>query len=121
VDRPVPSRGGPAPEGQQWDEFDFFEFRPSRIGPCGPCGTMNRTNLNRTGSSSNHYLRAISTILESVSSLPHLFGQAEPTLMPIMTRMLTSHDESTFISLTDLFLTFFFLIIYRKCVDTFGG
>jgi hypothetical protein len=40
-------------------------------------------------------LRAISTILESVSSLPHLFGQVEPTLMPIMTRMLTSDGQGT--------------------------
>lgn len=38
-------------------------------------------------------LRAISTILESVSSLPHLFGQVEPTLMPIMRRMLTSDGQ----------------------------
>jgi hypothetical protein len=41
-------------------------------------------------------LRAISTILESVSSLPHLFGQVEPTLMPIMRRMLTSDGQGTF-------------------------
>uniref|UniRef100_A0A0E0CKF1 Importin N-terminal domain-containing protein n=1 Tax=Oryza meridionalis TaxID=40149 RepID=A0A0E0CKF1_9ORYZ len=38
-------------------------------------------------------LRAISTILESVSSLPHLFIQIEPTLLPIMRRMLTSDGQ----------------------------
>lgn len=38
-------------------------------------------------------LRAISTILESISSLPHLFMQIEPTLLPIMRRMLTSDGQ----------------------------
>jgi hypothetical protein len=42
VDRPVPSRGGPAPGGQRWDGFDFFEFGPPWTGPCGPCGTVDR-------------------------------------------------------------------------------
>jgi len=34
-------------------------------------------------------LRAVATILESASSLPHLYVQLEPTLMPIMRKMLT--------------------------------
>lgn len=38
-------------------------------------------------------LRAISTILESVSRLPHLFPQIEPTLLPIMRRMLTTDGQ----------------------------
>ena len=38
-------------------------------------------------------LRAISTILESVSRLPHLFSQIEPTLLPIMRRMLTTDGQ----------------------------
>lgn len=38
-------------------------------------------------------LRAISTILESISSLPHLFIQIEPTLLPIMRRMLSSDGQ----------------------------
>ncbi|XP_075648721.1 importin beta-like SAD2 isoform X2 [Castanea sativa] len=38
-------------------------------------------------------LRAISTILESVSRLPQLFVQVEPTLVPIMRRMLTSDGQ----------------------------
>jgi hypothetical protein len=38
VDRPVPSRGGPAPGGQRWDMFSFFEFGPPRTGLCGPSG-----------------------------------------------------------------------------------
>ncbi|XP_047151004.1 importin beta-like SAD2 [Vigna umbellata] len=40
-------------------------------------------------------LRAISTILESVSRLPHLFVQIEPTLLPIMRRMLTTDGQGT--------------------------
>nr|POF01911.1 importin beta-like sad2 [Quercus suber] len=38
-------------------------------------------------------LRAISTILESVSRRPQLFVQVEPTLLPIMRRMLTSDGQ----------------------------
>lgn len=38
-------------------------------------------------------LRAISTILESISSLPHLFAQIEPILLPIMQRMLTTDGQ----------------------------
>ena len=40
-------------------------------------------------------LRAISTILESVSRLPQLFVQIEPTLLPIMRRMLTTDGQGT--------------------------
>ena len=42
-------------------------------------------------------LHAISTILESVSSrLPHLFVQVEPTLVPIMHKMLTSDGQGMY-------------------------
>lgn len=41
-------------------------------------------------------LRAISTILESVSGLPHLFVQVEPTLLPIMRKMLTTDGQGTY-------------------------
>ncbi|KAG7990889.1 hypothetical protein I3843_02G047400 [Carya illinoinensis] len=41
-------------------------------------------------------LRAISTILESVSRLPHIFVEIEPTLLPIMRRMLTSDGQEVF-------------------------
>lgn len=40
-------------------------------------------------------LRAISTILESVSRLPHLFPQVEPVLLPIMKRMLTTDGQGS--------------------------
>lgn len=50
-------------------------------------------------------LRAISTILESVSRLPHLFVQVEPTLLPIMRRMLTTDGQGTH------FLFAFFIIL----------
>ena len=38
-------------------------------------------------------LRAISTILESVNRIPRLFPQVEPTLLPIMQRMLTTDGQ----------------------------
>ena len=38
-------------------------------------------------------LRAISTILESVSSLPQLFVEIEPTILPIMQKMLTADGQ----------------------------
>ena len=38
-------------------------------------------------------LRAICTILESVSSLPQLFVEIEPTILPIMQKMLTSDGQ----------------------------
>ncbi|CAN8254239.1 unnamed protein product [Cochlearia groenlandica] len=41
-------------------------------------------------------LRAISTILESISSLPHLYGQIEPHLLPIMRKMLTTDGQDVF-------------------------
>ncbi|CAN6829095.1 unnamed protein product [Brassica oleracea] len=41
-------------------------------------------------------LRAISTILESISSLPHLYGQIEPYLLPIMRKMLTTDGQDVF-------------------------
>ena len=39
-------------------------------------------------------LRAIATILESVSSLPHLYVTLEPALMPIMRKMLTQEARA---------------------------
>ncbi|XP_010525660.1 PREDICTED: importin beta-like SAD2 homolog isoform X2 [Tarenaya hassleriana] len=41
-------------------------------------------------------LRAISTILESISSLPHLYVQIEPHLLPIMRKMLTTDGQDVF-------------------------
>lgn len=54
-------------------------------------------------------LRAISTILESVSSLPHLFVQIEPTLLPIMRRMLTTDGQEVFEEVLEIvsYMTFF--------------
>ncbi|GLT68097.1 hypothetical protein SLA2020_403570 [Shorea laevis] len=54
-------------------------------------------------------LRAISTILESVSRLPHLFVQIEPTLLPIMRRMLTSDGQEVFEEVLEIvsYMTFF--------------
>ncbi|KAE8658411.1 Importin beta-like SAD2-like protein [Hibiscus syriacus] len=54
-------------------------------------------------------LRAISTILESVSRLPHLFVQIEPTLLPIMQRMLTTDGREVFEEVLEIvsYMTFF--------------
>ncbi|KAM4070582.1 hypothetical protein ACJW30_12G175300 [Castanea mollissima] len=73
-------------------------------------------------------LHAISTILESVSRLPQLFLQVEPTLVPIMRRMLTSDGQGpcvcfrkgssgskigfgvSFVSSLDIYQRFIFII-----------
>ncbi|TYH49706.1 hypothetical protein ES332_D10G154500v1 [Gossypium tomentosum] len=54
-------------------------------------------------------LRTISTILESVSRLPHLFVQVEPTLLPIMRRMLTTDGQEVFEEVLEIvsYMTFF--------------
>ncbi|KAL4298142.1 hypothetical protein GQ457_12G002620 [Hibiscus cannabinus] len=54
-------------------------------------------------------LRAISTILESVSRFPHLFVQVEPTLLPIMRRMLTTDGQEVFEEVLEIvsYMTFF--------------
>ncbi|XP_010999999.1 PREDICTED: probable importin-7 homolog isoform X1 [Populus euphratica] len=54
-------------------------------------------------------LRAISTILESVSRLPDLFVQVEPTLLPIMRRMLTTDGQEVFEEVLEIvsYMTFF--------------
>lgn len=54
-------------------------------------------------------LRAISTILESVSRLPELFVQVEPTLLPIMRRMLTTDGQEVFEEVLEIvsYMTFF--------------
>ncbi|EHA8588685.1 importin beta-like SAD2 [Cocos nucifera] len=54
-------------------------------------------------------LRAIGTILESVSRLPHLFVQIEPTLLPITRRMLTTEGQDVFEEVLEIvsYMTFF--------------
>ncbi|KAF5733857.1 importin beta-like SAD2 isoform X2 [Tripterygium wilfordii] len=54
-------------------------------------------------------LRAISTILESVSKLPDLFVQIEPTLLPIMRRTLTTDCQDVFEEVLEIvsYMTFF--------------
>ncbi|XP_033514995.1 importin beta-like SAD2 isoform X2 [Nicotiana tomentosiformis] len=54
-------------------------------------------------------LRAIGTIIESISHLPHLFVHIEPTLVPIMRRMLTTDGQEIFKEVTEIvsFMTFF--------------
>ncbi|XP_047980083.1 importin beta-like SAD2 [Salvia hispanica] len=54
-------------------------------------------------------LRAVSTILESVNSLPDLFIHIEPTLLPIMRRMLTTDGQEVFEEVLEIvsYMTFF--------------
>ncbi|KAL7608990.1 importin beta-like SAD2 isoform X1 [Lactuca sativa] len=54
-------------------------------------------------------LRAISTILESVSRLPHIFAHIEPILLPIMRRMLTTDGQDVFEEVLEIvsYMTFF--------------
>lgn len=47
-------------------------------------------------------LRAISTILESVSKLPSLFPQVEPILLPILQRMLSTEGQDIFEELLEI-------------------
>ncbi|KAF3942557.1 hypothetical protein CMV_030798 [Castanea mollissima] len=58
-------------------------------------------------------LHAISTILESASRLPQLFVQVEPTLVPIMRRMLTS-DGQGFAAKEDWWALYMLLSITLK-------
>lgn len=54
-------------------------------------------------------LRAISTILESISSLPHLFPQIEFILLPIMQKMLTKDGQDVFEEILEIvsYMTYF--------------
>ncbi|CAM8985400.1 unnamed protein product [Rhodiola kirilowii] len=54
-------------------------------------------------------LRAISTILQSVSRLPQLFLQIEPILLPIMRKMLTTEGQDVFEEVLEIvsYMTFF--------------
>ncbi|KAM7463364.1 hypothetical protein LguiA_031485 [Lonicera macranthoides] len=54
-------------------------------------------------------LRAIGTILESVSRLPHLFVHIEPILLPIMSRMLTTDGQEIYEEVLEVlsYMTFF--------------
>ncbi|KAK8947162.1 hypothetical protein KSP39_PZI006676 [Platanthera zijinensis] len=54
-------------------------------------------------------LRAISTILESVNSLPQLYVQIEPTLLPIMRKMLSTDGQDVFEEVLEMvsYMTFY--------------
>lgn len=60
-------------------------------------------------------LRAISTILESVSRLPHLFVQVEPTLLPIMKKMLTTDGQGMCASIFGFIHIIFCIGWYYHC------
>ncbi|CAN8285361.1 unnamed protein product [Cochlearia groenlandica] len=54
-------------------------------------------------------LRAISTILESVSTLPQLFIEIEPTILPIMQKMMTTDGQEVFEEVLEIasYMTFY--------------
>ncbi|KAL0710541.1 hypothetical protein Bca4012_017519 [Brassica carinata] len=54
-------------------------------------------------------LRAISTILESVSSLPQLFVEIEPTILPVLQKMLTIDGQDVFEEVLEIasYMTFY--------------
>ncbi|KAJ3675691.1 hypothetical protein LUZ60_004733 [Juncus effusus] len=96
------------------------EMAPYALGLCQNlaaafwrCMDMSEANEDETDDSGAlaavGCLRAISTILESVSSLPHLFPQVEPTLMPIMRRMLSSDGQDVYEEVLEIvsYMTFF--------------
>lgn len=67
-------------------------------------------------------LRAISTILESVSRLPHLYVQIEPTLLPIMQKMLTTDGQGNISCVYCILICktkFFSFILSRKVFSIF--
>ena len=41
-------------------------------------------------------LRAISTIMESISTLPHMYPQIEQMCMPIMVKMLSADEQDVY-------------------------
>jgi len=54
-------------------------------------------------------LRAIATILESLSSLPHLYPQLEPVLVPLLRKLLTAEGQDVFEEALEItsYLTYF--------------
>ncbi|KAK4489123.1 hypothetical protein RD792_004917 [Penstemon davidsonii] len=95
------------------------EMAPYAIGLCQNLATafwkcMNSAEADEEGDDSGALaavgcLRAISTILESVSSLPHLFAHIEPALLPIMHRMLTTDGQEVFEEVLEIvsYMTFY--------------
>ncbi|PWA50785.1 importin-beta domain, Armadillo-type fold protein [Artemisia annua] len=79
------------------------EMAPYAIGLCQRLGDAFWKCMN-TGAADDEpdamaavgCLRVISTILKSVSKLPHLFAHIEPTVLPIMRRMLTIEGQEVF-------------------------
>ncbi|KAI5653202.1 hypothetical protein M9H77_30389 [Catharanthus roseus] len=95
------------------------EMAPYALGLCQNLAAafwkcMNTAEADEDGDDSGALaavgcLRAISTILESISSLPHLFAHIEPTLLPIMRRMLTTDGQEVFEEVLEIvsYMTFF--------------
>ena len=54
-------------------------------------------------------LRAIATILESLSSLPHLYATLEPTLVPMLDKLLTAEGQDVYEEALEItsYLTYF--------------
>ena len=54
-------------------------------------------------------LRALSTVLESVSSLPHLFPALEPIVFPVLQRMCTQEGQDVYEEIMEIlsYFTYF--------------
>ena len=54
-------------------------------------------------------LRALSTVLESVSSLPHLFPALEPIVFPVLRRMCTQEGQDVYEEIMEIlsYFTYF--------------
>ncbi|PKA61740.1 Exportin-2 [Apostasia shenzhenica] len=95
------------------------EMAPYALGLCQNLSAafwrcLNVTEADEEGDDSGALaavgcLRAISTILESVNRLTHLYVEIEPTLLPIMRKMLTTDGQDVFEEVLEIvsYMTFY--------------
>jgi len=60
------------------------------------CGVQDEDDDDAGALAAVGCLRAISTIMESVSTLPHMYPQIEVMCMPIMVKMLSADDQDVY-------------------------
>lgn len=95
-----------------WDSLCCFDFQAAAFWRCMNTAEADEDADDPGALAAVGCLRAISTILESVSRLPHLFVQIEPTLLPIMRRMLTTDGQGKYMTSSLLLLHLFSLQLY---------
>ena len=64
-------------------------------------------------------MTALSTVLDSVSSLPHLFPQSEEILFPIMQAMCTEEGQDVFEEILEIISYFTYFSPEVNCKDSF--